>query len=41
MANVQDKAACILWFFEIKYIIKMQRHYGTQCGKDPPLDSAV
>jgi hypothetical protein len=32
---------CILWLFETKTIIKTQRPYGTQYGKDPPSDNAV
>jgi hypothetical protein len=41
MATVQEKTMCILRFFEIKSIIKMQRHYRTQYGKVPPSDNAI
>jgi hypothetical protein len=36
MATVQEKTMCMLWFFERKSITKMQCHYSTQYGKDPP-----
>jgi hypothetical protein len=32
---------CVLWFFETKFVIKTQRRYGTQCGKDPPSDNVI
>jgi transposase len=41
MASVQEKALCVLWFFETKSVIKMQRHYRTQYGKDSPSDNAI
>jgi hypothetical protein len=41
MATVQEKAMCVLWFFETKFVIKMQRRYRTQYGKDPPSDNAI
>jgi hypothetical protein len=41
MATVQEKAMCILWFFETKSVIKMQLRYRTQYGKDPPSDNAI
>jgi hypothetical protein len=41
MATVQEKAKCVLWFFETKSVIKMQRRYRTQYGKDPPSDNAI
>jgi arsenate reductase-like glutaredoxin family protein len=37
MATVQQKAMCILWFFERKSVIKTQHHYR----KDPPSDNAI
>jgi hypothetical protein len=41
MATVQEKAMCLLWFFETKSVIKTQRRYRTQYGKDPPSDNAI
>jgi transposase len=41
MATVQEKAMCVLWFFEPKSVIKMQHSYRTQYGKDPPSDNAI
>jgi hypothetical protein len=32
---------CELWFFETKSVIKMQRRYRTQYGKDPASDNAI
>jgi transposase-like protein len=34
MATVQEEVMCVLWFFETKSVIKMQRRYSTQHGKD-------
>jgi hypothetical protein len=36
MVTVQEKAISVLWFFETKSVIKKQRRYRTQYGKDPP-----
>jgi hypothetical protein len=41
MATVQEKAMCVLWFFETKSVIKTQRRYRTQYGRDPPSDDAI
>jgi hypothetical protein len=41
MATLQEKAMYVLWFFERKSIIKMQRCYRTQYGKYPPSDNAI
>jgi hypothetical protein len=41
MATVQEKAICVLWFFETKSIIKMHRRYRTEHGKAPPSDNAI
>jgi transposase len=41
MATVKEKAMCVLWFFKTKSVIKMQRRYRTQSGKDPPSDNAI
>jgi hypothetical protein len=41
MDTVQEKAMCVLWFLETKSVIKTQRHYRTQYGKDPPSDNAI
>jgi hypothetical protein len=35
MATVQEKAMCVLWLFETKSLITMQRRYRTQYGEDP------
>jgi hypothetical protein len=39
MAVVQEKAVCVLWSFKTKSVIKRQRRYRTQYGKDPPSDN--
>jgi hypothetical protein len=41
MTTVQEKAICVLWFFETKSVIKMQRRYRTQWGKNLPSDNAI
>jgi response regulator of citrate/malate metabolism len=41
MATVQEKATCVLWFFETESVTKTQRRYRTQYGKDPPSDNAI
>lgn len=41
MASVQEKAMCVLWFFETKSVITTQRRYRTQYRKDPPSDNAI
>jgi transposase len=41
MATVQEKAMCILWFFETKSVIKTQRRYRTQYGEDPSSQNAI
>jgi hypothetical protein len=41
MAAVQEKAICVLWFFETKSVIRMQRRDRTQYGKDPPSDNSI
>jgi hypothetical protein len=41
LATVQEIAMYVLWFFETKPVIKMQRRYRTQYGKDPPTDKAI
>jgi hypothetical protein len=41
MATVQEKAMCVLWYFETKSVIKTQRRYRTQYAKDPASDNAV
>jgi hypothetical protein len=41
MANVQEKAKCVLRFFETKFVIKTQRRCRTQFGKAPPSDNAI
>jgi hypothetical protein len=32
---------CLLWFFETKSVIKIQRRYRSQYGKDPASDNAI
>jgi hypothetical protein len=41
MATVQEKAMYVLRFFETKSVIRMERRYRTQYGKDPPSDNAI
>jgi hypothetical protein len=41
MATVQEKAMCVLWFFETNSVIKTQDRHRTQYGKDPPSDNAI
>jgi hypothetical protein len=41
MATVQEKAMCVLRFFEAQSVIKSQHRYRTQRGKDPPSDNAI
>jgi hypothetical protein len=41
MATVQEKVMCVLWFFETKPVIKTQRRYRTQYGKDSPSDNGI
>jgi hypothetical protein len=41
MATVQDTAVCVFRFFEAKSVIKTQRRYRNQNGKDPPSDNAI
>jgi hypothetical protein len=41
MANVQEKAMCVLWFFETKSVIKMQCRFRTHSERDPHSDNAI
>jgi hypothetical protein len=41
MATIQEKATYVLWFYETKSVIKIQRLYRTHYGKDPPTDKAL
>jgi hypothetical protein len=41
MAIVQEKSMCVPWFFKTKSVIKTQRRYRAQYGKDPPSDNAL
>jgi hypothetical protein len=41
MATVQEKAMCVVWFFETKSVVKTQRRYRTQYGKGPLSDNAI
>jgi hypothetical protein len=41
MATVQEKAMCVLRFFEVKSFIKTQRRYRIQYGKVAPSDIAI
>src|SRR6201995_1571647 len=36
MTTVPEKAMCVLWNWELKSIILVQRRYRVQYGKDPP-----
>jgi hypothetical protein len=41
MATVQEKAMCVHWIFETRFVIKTQRRYRTQYGKHPPSDNDI
>jgi hypothetical protein len=41
MATVQEKAICVLCFFETNSVIKKQCRYRTQYGREPPSDNAI
>jgi hypothetical protein len=41
MSTVQGKECAFCRFFETMSVIKTQRRYRTQYGKDPPSDNAV
>ncbi|GBM54327.1 hypothetical protein AVEN_263039-1 [Araneus ventricosus] len=41
MATVQEKAICVLWFFETKSVITTQRRFRTTYKKDPPSDNSI
>jgi hypothetical protein len=41
IATVQEKAICVLWFFETQCVTKSQRRYRTQYGKYPPSDNVI
>jgi hypothetical protein len=41
MVTVQEKAICVLWFFEKRPVIKMQRRCRTQYGRISPSDNAI
>jgi hypothetical protein len=41
MTTVPEKAKCVLWFFKTNSVIKMQRRYRTQYGRDSPSDNAI
>ncbi|GBN00167.1 hypothetical protein AVEN_14263-1 [Araneus ventricosus] len=41
MATVQEKAMCVLWFFETKSVITTQRRFRTTYKKDPPSDNSI
>jgi hypothetical protein len=36
-----DCSICVLWFMEANSVIKTQRRYRTQYGKDPPSNNAI
>jgi hypothetical protein len=40
MAAVQEKAMCLLWFFETDSVIETQCRCRAQYGKDPNLDTS-
>jgi hypothetical protein len=41
MATVEEEAMCVLRFLETESVIKMQRRYRTQYGRDPASDNAI
>ncbi|GBM37413.1 hypothetical protein AVEN_221555-1 [Araneus ventricosus] len=41
MATVEEKAMCVLWFFETKSVITTQRRFRTTYKKDPPSDNSI
>ncbi|GBO07188.1 hypothetical protein AVEN_216308-1 [Araneus ventricosus] len=41
MATVQEKAMCVLWFFETKSVLTSQRRFRTTYKKDPPSDNSI
>ena len=41
MTTVQEKAMCVLWNWELKSIILVQRRYRMQYGKDPPTHQSI
>jgi transposase len=41
MVTVEENAMHVLWSFETNSVIKTQRRYRTQYGKDPLSDNAI
>ncbi|GBN60650.1 hypothetical protein AVEN_254379-1 [Araneus ventricosus] len=41
MATVQEKAMCVLWFFETKSVITTQRRFRTTYKEDPSSDNSI
>jgi hypothetical protein len=41
IATVQEKAMCVLRFFETKSVIKTQNRYRMEYGKDVPSNNAT
>ncbi|GBM29272.1 hypothetical protein AVEN_155225-1 [Araneus ventricosus] len=41
MATVQEKAMCIVWFFETKSVTITQHRFRTTYKKDPPSDNSI
>ncbi|GBM35050.1 hypothetical protein AVEN_203217-1 [Araneus ventricosus] len=41
MTTVQEKAMCVLRFFETKSVITTQRRFRTTYKKDPPSDNSI
>jgi hypothetical protein len=41
MVTVQETGIRLRWFFETQSIIKKQRSYRIQYGKDPPSDNVI
>jgi hypothetical protein len=39
--DCSSEARCVLWFFETESVIKTQRRYITQYGRDLPSDNAI
>jgi hypothetical protein len=41
MSTVQGNEMCVLCFLETKFVIKLQRRYGTQYGKCPSSHNVI
>lgn len=41
MASAQEKAMCVMWFFQTKFVITIQRRFKSTYKKDPPSDNSI